>query len=85
MQEVMSPGTHAFQYNVLGNLKWEAVEDLGHVHGEQMLLCGSVSGGVAADALSHHQHQVLLAAAKRHQVLVGVSSQQFLNTQSSLI
>lgn len=62
----------------------EALVNLGHVHGKQMLLCGFVFGRVATDALSHHQHEVLFAAAKRHQVLVGVSNQQFLNKQSSL-
>lgn len=51
-----------------------------------MLLCRFVlrcaAAAAAADALSHHQHEVLFAATKRAQVLVGVSSQQLLNTQS---
>lgn len=49
---------------------------LGHVHSKQVLL----GWLIFADALSHHQHQVLFAATKRHQVLVGVSHQHFLNT-----
>lgn len=56
--------------------------NLRHVHGKQMLLCWFVFGcaAAAADALSHHQHEALFAAAKHHQALVGVSNQQFLNT-----
>lgn len=59
----------------------EVLVNLGHVHGKQMLLCWVVFGcAPATEALSHHQHEVLLAAPKRHQVLVGVSNLQFLNT-----
>ncbi|PWA25589.1 hypothetical protein CCH79_00001400 [Gambusia affinis] len=49
------------------------------VHHKQMLL----SRFVLADVLAHHQHEVLLAASKRHQVLVGMGHQQFLVTHRS--
>lgn len=50
-----------------------------------MFLCRFVFAGVATDALSHHQHEVLLAAAECHQVLVGVCDQQFLNGEMESI
>lgn len=55
--------------------------DLGGVHSKQMFLCRFVFAGVSADVLTHHQHKVLLAASKCHQVLVGVAHQQFLSTR----
>lgn len=58
-----------------------AIIDLGHIHSKQMFLCRFVFACIATDALSHHQHEVLLAATKCHQVLVGVCNQQFLNSE----
>lgn len=55
--------------------------NLGGVHREQMFLRRFVFARTAADALSHHQHEVLFAAAERHQALVGVGDQQFLSTR----
>lgn len=55
--------------------------NLGGVRSKQMFLCRFVFAGVGTDALPHNQHEVLFAASKRHQVLVGVGHQRFLNTQ----
>lgn len=63
------------------NIYVRAIIDLGHIHSKQMFLCRFVFAHIATDALSHHQHEVLLAAAKCHQVLVGVCNQQFLNSE----
>lgn len=46
-----------------------------------MLLCRFVFASVGTDALSHDQHEVLFAASKRHQVLVGVGHQRFLKRE----
>lgn len=46
-----------------------------------MFLCRFVFACVVVAALSHDQHEVLFAASKRHQVLVGVGRQRLLNTQ----
>lgn len=53
--------------------------NLGGGHSEQVFLCGLVFGSITANALAYHEHKVLPAASKRHQVLIRVGHQQFLH------
>ena len=57
-------------------IRW--LTDLGGGHGKEVLLCGLVFGGVGAGALAHHQHQVLVTASERTQVLIGEGDQRLL-------